>query len=130
VSIFSAKLKVRLDILSSSLKELEKKSRKEVVELVRGEIAYRLIEEILNKSKEIKVYALSLNDELRRILDRTKGKKEVKEFKRGQITHGIIFADDKAIIFTVRDGEPHIILGSGEFARFYRDFSEYMKRKN
>ncbi len=130
VEIFSAKLKERLDVLSSSLKELEKKSKKEVVELVRGEIAYRLIDEILSKSKEIKVYAISLNDELRRILDKTKGKKEVKEFKKGKITHGIIFADDKVIIFTVREGEPYIILGSGEFARFYRELSEYMKKKN
>ena len=130
VEIFSAKLKVRLDILSSSLREIEKKRKKEVVEIVRGEVAYRLIEEILSKSKEIKVYAISLNDELRRILDKVKGKREVKEFRKGGVTHGIMFADDRAIIFTVRGSEPYIILGSGEFARFYRDLSEYMKRKN
>ena len=130
VEIFSAKLKERLDILSSSLREIEKKRKKEVVEIVRGEVAYRLIEEILSKSKEIRVYALSLNDELRRILEKSEGVKEVKEFRKGGVTHGIIFADDKVVIFTVRGSEPYIILGSGEFARFYRDLSEYMKRKN
>ena len=127
VEIFSAKLRERLDILSSSLREIEKKRKKEVVEIVRGEVAYKLIEEILSKSKEIRVYALSLNDELRRILEKSKGVKELKEFKRGQVTHGIIFADDKVVIFTVMDGDPHIILGSGEFAQFYRELSEYMK---
>ena len=130
VEIFSAKLRERLDILSSSLREIEKKRKKEVVELVKGEIAYRLIEEILSKSKEIRVYALSLNDELRRILEKSEGVKEVKEFRKGGVTHGIIFADDKVVIFTVRGSEPYIILGFGEFARFYRDLSEYMKRKN
>lgn len=132
VNIFSQKLKEKLDVLSSSLKELEKRSKREVVEIVKGETAYGIIEEVVRDSKEIRVYALSLSDELRKILERAKGKKEIKELKKKGVTHGIIFADDRVIIFTVRDGEPHIILGSGEFAQFYRDILEHMikfKRK-
>ncbi len=128
VNLFSSKLKEKLDILSSSLKELEKKSKKEVVELIRGYAAYEIIEEILRKSNEIKVYSISLNDKLREILERVAGKKEVKELKKDGIPHGIIFADDEVIIFTVRDAEPYIILGSGEFARFYGELSELMKK--
>ncbi len=128
VKLFSLKLKEKLDIISSSLKELEKKSKKEIVELIKGETAYKIIEEILRRAEDIKVYSISLNDKLRSILDGIDGKKEVRELKRGNIAHGIIFADDEVIIFTIRAGEPYIILGSGEFARFYRELSELMRR--
>lgn len=129
VELFSLRIKEKMEVLSTGLKELEKHSRKEVVEFYRGEVAYQVLDEFVRDSDSVEVYAISLNSEMERIFEKYGDKVRVFLAGKSEVVHGIVFSKERVLIFTVRNGEPHIMLGSGEFVGFYREMVEAFKKK-
>ncbi|WP_456478646.1 TrmB family transcriptional regulator [Geoglobus ahangari] len=129
VELFSLRIKEKIEVLSSGLKELEKHSRKEVVEFYRGDIAYQVVDEFVRHSEGVEVYAISLNGEMKRIFEKYGDKVRVFLSGKSEVVHGIAFSGEKVLIFTVRNDDPHIMVGSGEFVEFYRDMVEAFKKK-
>ncbi|WP_456370921.1 TrmB family transcriptional regulator [Geoglobus sp.] len=129
VELFSLKIREKMQVLSEGLRELEKHSRKEVVEFYRGDVAYQVIEEFFRNSACVEVYAISLNEYLKKVVERHGDRVKVFLSGKSEVVHGIAFSGQEVLIFTVRNGEPHVMLGSGEFAGFYREMVEAFKKK-
>ena len=129
VELFSLKVKEKMEVLSTGLKELEKHSRKEVVEFYRGEVAYQVMEESFSKADEVEVYAISVDGKIGEIVRKYGDKVKLFLSGKSEIVHGIAFSGESVIIFTVRNGEPYIMVGSGEFVEFYREMVNAFKNK-
>ena len=118
VSLFTDKLKEKLEIINSGLRELEKSGREEIVRIVRGDVAYTIISEEVKNAKSVYVASIGLDDELREIFNDKKVK--IHEKKSEGFTHGIVIIDNrKVILFTKVKDELTIMIGEGEFKEFY-----------
>jgi len=129
VELFSLRLKEKMEILSTSLRELEKHSKKEVVEFYKGDVAYQVLEDFVRNSERIEVYAISLSEDFERIFSKSSEKVSLFVLGKSDVVHGLVFSEDKVVIFTMKGGEPYIMIGSGEFSRFYREMVESFKKK-
>lgn len=129
IEYFSQKLKEKMDVISSSLREIEKKAKKETVSLLKGEIAYSAIESFLRDNRRAEVYGLAINDELKRIFEGFKDKISLNLYRKSDVVHGMIFGDSDVLIYTIVDNNPNVLLGSGDFHRFYREVVEMFKNK-
>ncbi len=118
VSLFTDKLKEKLEIIDSGLRELEKSGKEEIVRIIRGDIAYTIISEEVKNAKSIYVASIGLDDKLREIFKSRKVK--IHEKRSEGFTHGIVIIDNKKVIlFTKVKDELTIMIGEGEFKEFY-----------
>ncbi len=129
VELFSLKLKERIEVLSEGLRELEKHSKKEVVEFYRGDVAYSVIEGFVSRSNQVEVYALSLSKELEKIFSKWSDKVTLNLVGRSDVIHGLIFSEDSVLIFTEINNNLNVMVGSGEFCEFYREMVEMFRNK-
>lgn len=129
VELFSLRIKEKMEVLSTGLKKLEKHSKREVVEFYRGEVAYQVVDEFFRQAEDVEVYAITLDDRLNEIMSKYREKVKVYLSGKSGVVHGIAFSEEKVLIFTTRSGEPHIMVGSGEFVEFYRDMVDAFKKK-
>ncbi|WP_052299993.1 TrmB family transcriptional regulator [Ferroglobus placidus] len=119
VNVFAKKLEEKMRALDK-LTEIEKEKREEIVTIYRNEAAFNVLENILEKASRIVVASLNIDERLKKILDSKNAKKVIKirEFEN-DFSHAIILADDKAILYTNHEGDVTIIVGGGEFSKFY-----------
>ena len=129
VELFSIRLKERIEVLSEGLKELERHSRKEIVEFYRGDVAYSVIESFLSRYDAVEVYAISISKELRRIFSKWPDKVRLNLVGRSDVVHGLIFSGDSVLIFTEVKNNLNVMIGSGEFSEFYREMVNMFKNK-
>ncbi len=129
VELFSIKLKERIELLSEGLKELEKHSRKEVVEFYKGDVAYSVIESFVSRSKQVEVYAISSNKKLEQLFSKWKEKVKLNLVGKSDVVHGLIFSGDFVLIFTEIKNNLNVMVGSGEFCEFYREMVNMFKNK-
>ena len=129
IEFFSSKLRERIQALSIALKEIERHSRKEIVEFYRGEVAYNVIEKLVSESKHTEVYALSLSYELNQIFSKWKERVKLNLVGRSDVVHGLIFSDSFVLIFTEVKNNLNVMVGSGEFCEFYRGMVEMFRNK-
>ena len=121
VNVFAKKLEEKMRALEK-LTEIEKEKKEEVVTIYRNEAAYNALENFLTNTKNVVVAALNLDEKLESLLNSMNAYKVVRiREMESSFTHAIILTDDKAILYTRYDDEATIIVGSGEFARFYFD---------
>ena len=119
VNVFARKLEEKMRILGK-LTEIEKEKKEEIVTIYRNEAAYNALESYLEGAENIVVASLNLDDKLERILRDKRAKKIVRVREMANnFTHSIILTDDRAILYTNHEGDVTIIVGGGEFAKFY-----------
>ncbi len=129
VELFSLRLKERIEVLSEGLRELERHSKREVVEFYRGDVAYSVIEGFVSRSGQVEVYALSLSKELEQILSKWSDRVRLSLVGKSDVIHGLIFSEDSVLIFTEVKNNLNVMTGSGEFCEFYREMVNMFKNK-
>ncbi|AIY90347.1 TrmB family transcriptional regulator [Geoglobus acetivorans] len=129
IDFFSSKLKEKMQVISEGLKELERKSKKETVSFHKGDLAYNVIEGLVKDSEMVEIYGISIDDRMKAIFEKYREKVILNLMGKSDVVHGLIFGQNTVLIFTVVNGVPNIMMGSGEFYEFYRDMVEMFKNR-
>jgi len=151
VNLFSRKIRENMDFLKKELPSIEESTkREEVVKFYSGDVAYSVLRECIENSKdEIIIAAPCLDPQIVRMLRDAKCSVTVispnaDEFdlktanilklhtkvKNLNVYHGMLLFDgNKVAIYLRQDENLRMMLGSGSFAEFYKMFVQSFVRQ-
>ncbi len=140
--LFSRKLRENIEFLKRELPRVESSRREEVVNIYTGEVALNALKEAIEAAKrEIIVATSYLNTTIKELLASADCRVKIMAPNVGNlkfdvrgiegVCHGMILIDDEAAIYLQQRENMWLMMGSGNFARFYREFLEaFIKQKS
>lgn len=151
MTLFSRKLQNNIEFLKKELPNIEKRGtkREEIVKVYTGEMAINALRECIEKAKkEIIVATTYLDESIKELLKDTKCKVVVMAPKLvdvseipatfyqldidvGNVCHGMVLIDGEQVaVYLMQNGTMWLMLGSGGFADFYKEFLNSFIRQN
>jgi len=139
--LFSRKLRESIEFLRRELPSVESARREEVVRIYTGEVALNALKETIEAAKREIIVATSYFDTtMKKLLANADCKVTIMAPNVGNLKlsvkdikgvyHGMLLVDDKAAIYLQQRESLWLMIGSGNFARFYREFLEaFIKQK-